>query len=75
MRTADFFATHPVFSLDEAVRALAPPGGRPGTVERLKHHIETDRLKLVTRGVYAVVPAGVAAERFRPAPILVAAAV
>lgn len=74
MTTTDFFATHPVFSLDEATRALSPKGGRTGTVERLKHHVRKGRLTLVTRGVYAVVPPGVAANRFVPDPILVAAA-
>lgn len=72
--TSDFFATHPSFSLDEATAALKPPGGRAGTVERLKHHLETGRLRLVARCVYAVVPAGVDAKRFQPDPILVAAA-
>ena len=74
VKTAEFFATHPVFSLDEAAHALAPPGGRRGTVERLKHHLETGRLKFVTRGIYAVVPAGVPVEPLRPDPFLVAAA-
>ncbi len=74
MKTRDFFATHPVFSLDEATEALRPPGGRRGTVERLKHHVASDRLVLVTRGVYAVVPYGVEADEFVPDPILVAAA-
>lgn len=75
MKTTDFHATNPVFSLDEAVRALDPPGGRKGAVERLKHHLRTGRLRLVTRGIYAVIPPGVAPERFQPDPILVAAAV
>jgi predicted transcriptional regulator of viral defense system len=74
VNTADFLASHPVFSLDEAAKALAPPGGRTGTVERLKHHLETGRLQLATRGVYAVVPPGGSANRFQPDPILVAAA-
>jgi predicted transcriptional regulator of viral defense system len=74
MTTAEFFATHPVFSLDEAERALAPRGGRAGAVERLKHHLRKGRLKLMTRGVYAVVPAGVPVDRFQADPILVAAA-
>jgi hypothetical protein len=30
LRTADFFNTHPVFSLNEAARDLAPAGGRKG---------------------------------------------
>lgn len=71
--TAEFFATHPVFSLDEAAKALDPPGGRKGTRERLKHHTTTGRLVLVTRGVYAVVPPGTQADRFEPDPFLVAA--
>jgi predicted transcriptional regulator of viral defense system len=73
MKTSDFFTTHQVFSLDEAHQALSPPGGRSGTVERLKYHLETGRLKLVIRGVYAVVPPGVKTEKFRPDPYLVSA--
>ena len=75
MRTTDFFVANPVFSLDDAVRYLAPPRGRLGAVERLKHHLETGRLKLVMKGVYAVAPAGVSADRFHPNPFLVASAV
>jgi predicted transcriptional regulator of viral defense system len=74
MNTAAFMATHPVFSLEEATVALAPPGGRPGAVQRLKHHLASGRLSLVSRGVYAVVPAGVTSAAFRPDPFLVAAA-
>lgn len=72
--TADFFATHPSFSLDEAEAVLKPPGRRTGTVERLKHYLRTGRLKLVARCVYAVVPSGLDAKRFQPDPIMVAAA-
>ncbi len=74
MRTAEFFATHPVFSLDEATAALAPPSGRPGTVRRLRHHLASGRVARAARGVYAVVPLGATAARFDPDPILVAAA-
>ena len=74
MKTLELFATHPVFSLDEATTVLKLQGGRAGTVERLKYHVETGRLKLVIRGVYAVVPPGAKAEEFRPDPFLVAAA-
>ena len=72
--TPEFFARSPVFSLEEAARELAPPGGRAGTVERLKHHLATGRLKLLGRGLYAVVPPGTAPEALRPDPFLVAAA-
>jgi len=75
MKTTDFFNIYPVFSLDEASKILAPPGGRPGTVERLKYHLKAGRLKLVARGVYAVVPPGIPVERFQPNPFLAAAAV
>jgi predicted transcriptional regulator of viral defense system len=75
MKTSDFFATKPIFSLDEAARVLAPPGGRAGTVERLKHHLQTGKLQLVSRGIYAVLPAGLTVEKFRPDPFLVAAAI
>jgi predicted transcriptional regulator of viral defense system len=72
--TSDFFAAHPVFSLDEATEALCSPGGRPGTINRLKHYLKTDRLKLASRGVYAVVPPCVSAVNFQPDPFLVALA-
>lgn len=73
--TEDFFATFPVFSLDEAEKAMNPPGGRTGMVERLKHHLGTGRLKRVTRGVYAVVPKGQESARFQPDPFLAARAI
>ena len=72
--TNDFFETHPVFSLEEAVRFLAPPGGKPGATERLKHHLATGRLKSLGRELYAVVPSGATAASFDPDPFLVAAA-
>jgi len=72
--TDGLFARRPVFSLEEATRELAPPGGRAGTVARLKHHLATGRLRLLARGVYAVVPPGMAPEALRPDPFLVAAA-
>jgi|WetSurMetagenome_2_1015567.scaffolds.fasta_scaffold36886_2 predicted transcriptional regulator of viral defense system len=75
VKTAEFFATHPVFSLDEASATLAPDGGRLGMVERLKYHLRAGTLKLAARGVYAVVPKGVPADRFQPSPDLVASAV
>lgn len=75
MKTAQFFATHPVFSLHEATTALAPTGGRSGTVERLKYHLRSGTLKLAARGVYAVVPPGVPVEQFQPDSVMVASAV
>jgi len=71
----DFFAQHSVFSLAEAARVLAPPGGRPGTVERLKYHVKTGRLKRMARELYGVVPRGQSAEGFHPDLFLVASAV
>lgn len=75
MKTQEFLATHPVFSLIEAQQALRPPGGSRGTVERLKHYLESGRLTRVTRGVYATVPPGVEPARHRPDLFLVAATV
>jgi hypothetical protein len=72
--TQEFLASHPVFSLQEATAAWSPRGGTSGAAERLKHYVETGRVKLVTRGIYATVPAGVEAERFSPDRYLVARA-
>jgi len=74
MKTLEFFAAHPVFSLDEMSTALGLRHDRAKTVERLKYHVKTGRLKLVVRGVYAVIPPGAKAQRFRPDTFLVAAA-
>jgi predicted transcriptional regulator of viral defense system len=75
MKTLDFFASHPVFSLAEATEALSPDGDRSGTLNRLKYHLKAGRLKPVCRGVYAVVPPTAAIDRFLPDPIFIAAAV
>lgn len=74
LRGNDFFAGHPVFSLDEAAAALMPEGKRLRVVERLKHHLRTGRLKRVTREIYAVVPPSLSQEGFHPDPFLVASA-
>lgn len=74
MKTHQFLAANPVFSLNEATRVLRPQSGRPGTVQRLKHHLASGRLKLVTRGIYAVIPPGVEPQAFEPDPFLVAEA-
>lgn len=75
VKTTEFFATHPVFSLDEATAALHPPGGRSGTLERVKYHLRAGTLKLVARGVYAVVPPGTPVDRFQPDGFMVASAI
>ena len=75
MKTSHFFAVNPVFSLGEATSALRPASGQSGAVQRLKHHLSAGRLKLVTRGIYAVVPLGAEAKTFEPDPFLVALAV
>jgi len=72
--TPELFSRTPVSSLEEAARELAPPGGRAGTVGRLKHHLATGRLKLAGGGQHAVVPPGTAPDPLRPAPFLAAAA-
>src|SRR5687768_15467502 len=72
--TAEFLARHPVFSLSDAERELAPAGGRPATVQRLKHHLRTGRLRLLGREIYAVVPPGMAAADLRADPFLAARA-
>lgn len=74
MDTSTFLQTHRVFNLDEAVKALAPTGGRKATLERLKYAAGRGKLKKLTRGVYASVPPGVEVAKFQPDRFLVAAA-
>ncbi|MFQ5960049.1 MAG: hypothetical protein ACE5MG_01545 [Candidatus Methylomirabilales bacterium] len=68
-----FFQTHPVFTLSQFRRAV---GGRatPSTTQtRVKYYLSRGRLKLVEKGVYAVIPPGVEPQRFVPDRFLVAA--
>jgi len=72
--TNDFFDTHPVFSLEEAVRYLAPSGKKSSAIEKLKYHLAAGRLKSLGRELYTVVPSGATADSVNPDPFLVAAA-
>ena len=74
VNSREFFSRNPVFSLDLAVRELAPSGERERTRARLRYHLNQGALKLLARGLYAVVPAGVTPEDFQPDPFLTAAA-
>jgi predicted transcriptional regulator of viral defense system len=69
----DFFSRNPVFSLDQAARELAPAGKRSRVRELLRYHLDRGTLKLLARGLYAVIPAGIAPERFQPNAFRVAA--
>ncbi len=75
VNTSDFLVANPVFSLDDAEKALAPAGGRRAAIERLKYHREAGRIKLIAREVYAVVPPGIDAVKFQPDPFLVGSTV
>ena len=73
MDTSSFLQTHRVFSLDEAVWALAPAGGRKAVLERLKYATRRGKVKPLARGVYASVPPNTDPAAFRPDPFLAAA--
>lgn len=69
-----FFQTHPVFTLGQ-FRDLVGGKATPATSQtRVKYHLGRGHLKLVERGVYAVVPPGVQPGQFVPDRFLVAAA-
>ncbi|MDZ7829243.1 MAG: hypothetical protein U5K33_07075 [Halofilum sp. (in: g-proteobacteria)] len=74
METSGFLQTHRVFSLDEAVRALDPAGGRKAVLERLKYAARRGKVKPLARGVYASIPPDADPAAFRPDPFLAAAA-
>lgn len=74
MDTASFLQTHRVFSLEEAVRALDPKGGRKAALERLKYAVARGKVKKLMRGVYASIPPGTDPEAFQPDPFLAAVA-
>lgn len=71
----DLSKLNPVFSLDEAMHTLGRHSSKRATVDYLKYYLNTNRLKLVARETYAVVPRGIDPANFNPAVFLVAAAV
>jgi len=74
METSSFLQTHRVFSLDEAVRALDPAGGRKAVLERLKYAVRRGKVKPLARGVYASIPPDADPATFQPDPFLAVAA-
>jgi predicted transcriptional regulator of viral defense system len=74
VKTEALFERHPVFRLEQAARAFGHQDHRT-TLERLRYHVSTGRLKPVARGVYARVPPSLDAGKFQPDAFLVAAAV
>lgn len=75
LTTDEFLATHTVFTLTEAVQALAPKGGRAAVQERLKYAAGNGRIKTIVSGVYATVPYGVDQKTYQPDPYLTTLAV
>lgn len=69
-----FFAWHSVFNTDALAQAVGGRRSSARAAEICKYYRGTGRLKLVTSGVHAVVPAGLDAARFSPDPYLVPAA-
>jgi predicted transcriptional regulator of viral defense system len=74
-RTSDFLASHPVFSLEEAVAELTPELGSDAARQRLKYAAAKGRVKPISRGFFAAVPPGLRADRFEPDRYLVASTV
>jgi predicted transcriptional regulator of viral defense system len=74
MKPPVFFASHPIFTVEEARKTLHPEGGRRATSSLLQYYVRTRRLTSVTHGVYAVVPPGVSPDQLRVDPFLAAAA-
>ncbi len=73
--TEEYFRRHPVFAW-EAFRREGEGRGLSKTAlaERIKYALERGRLKLLEKGLYAVVPPAVRASAFAPDRFLVAAA-
>jgi len=69
-----YFQTHPVFTLDQFRRRVGA-GTSPATAQaRIKYHLARGRLKLVEKGVYAVIPPGLDPKELLLDRFLVAAA-
>jgi predicted transcriptional regulator of viral defense system len=73
-RSADFYATHPVFTHEEYLASREALGPRsPRTADSLlMRHTAAGHVLNVRRGLYASVPAGAAPDAFRVDPYLLA---
>lgn len=69
-----FFQTHPVFTLGQFQEMVGGQATASTIRTRIKYHLSRGRLKLVEKGVYAVVPPGIETRRSVPDRFLVAAA-
>lgn len=66
MNTQVYFATHPVFTVEEFDRLLHSGAGTPKNNRRrlLAHHTGRGRLAPIRRGIYAVIPIGAEAANY-----------
>jgi predicted transcriptional regulator of viral defense system len=71
MSVKDYFATHPVFRRDE-FDEYKKNNSHWTRKNLLAHYCRQGRLRLVRRGLYAVVPYGVDSQNFRVDPYLLA---
>lgn len=69
-----FLADHPVFSLEQLAAVRGDERNQGSARNQLKHHLATGRIKAVARGVYALVPPGLDAQKYLPDAFLVAQA-
>jgi predicted transcriptional regulator of viral defense system len=74
MRSADFFATHPVFTHGEYLAARGSRSDRsPRTTDSLlTRHAAAGKILHVRRGLYAAVPPGASPDTFQVDPFLLA---
>ena len=70
----ELFAEHSILTLEVWAAAIGGPRAEARARAAAKYYTKTGRLRRLTRGLYAVVPAGVDPPRFSPDPYLVAAA-
>jgi predicted transcriptional regulator of viral defense system len=72
MRSAAFFATHPVFTREEYLAARGRDRSPRTADSLLTRHVAAGHLVHVRRGIYAAVPVGANAETFQVDPFLLA---
>jgi predicted transcriptional regulator of viral defense system len=73
MPSSDFFASSPVFTHEEYLTHRAGRNTNRRTADSLlSHHVTAGKLVGVRRGIYAVVPPGMAADTFQVDPYLLA---
>lgn len=72
MKLKEFFAKHPIFSIDELLSVFGQGRSKRTVESLLSYHLLEGKILRVRRGLYASIPAGFNSKKFSVDPFLIA---